>query len=852
MDRNQQLNFQNLQKVFKKDYNKSNSDPISTGKDNLAVDSADQQEQSYRRNGRRRTALSVWYDYNDTTTFHGYRYVFGKEIGIGRRFIWLLILMLFMALMLVQVSERIQYYYTWPVTVDFRVKYDNILEFPAVTICNQNTYRKTTAFHMNHTATIEGMFTTGENVIGNLSLKELDYMHRHTIENMIVRCKWAASNCSSEDFVMRHTDHGICYTFNGNSTDQDKLYVTKAGTGSALEMVINSETYEYMIGWNSGAGIKILIHDPDVFPLVEVSGQSVSTDTHTTVGIKKTMISNLGPPHGTCEHATLRYFKGNYNVATCQLECQVDQVIRRCNCTMPYVPRSEITANLSACTVDQYFGCVKYVHEENQKNVCTCPNPCEEINFTPTFTYASLSDFAIKQTQAYMDMDSVLSRVIEANDVDSYRSGLAREDSSKGNLSQRFTAATGRVVSEWNRTITLVVETSETLADQCNAISSRRHQKERDVKELDNHVSRLSQMITSLLVNDFLDFAYQWENSMDVLSVCDGTNLDSTCETSFRTMTLLLSRRSFVIQHVYDSFTELSDQYKVIDAKEKINVSLIQEELKKAANDLENLINITELVYRGNMTYNRHVHNLQKFSERSEVLFFTHYVMFQKQLFLSLQKMNDIENHKSALCQDIEKYVIEIQQRVKTYFDRLNNTRAEFVIRLDLLGKITKNFFSDATKMNTIKTTSQYMLDTILMGLSSSIQVFIRDLTASDGIQSTWEKLSHSYKSLEGLISDNSSFYETILRIKTATEILTDSHINNNMIISQGPVIQTMLTGVIDRLREILEDGSVDYNFYRKNFIHLSISFHELNHIHLQQQEAYDMFALMSEYIARQ
>ena len=58
-------------------------------------------------------------------------------------------------------------------------------------------------------------------------------------------------------------------------------------------MRINIEQYQYMRGPNSGAGLKVLVHDQDEIPLVGELGQAIPPGSHAFVGIQMLQVSDL-------------------------------------------------------------------------------------------------------------------------------------------------------------------------------------------------------------------------------------------------------------------------------------------------------------------------------------------------------------------------------------------------------------------------------------------------------------------------------------------------------------------------------------------------------------------------------
>ena len=64
------------------------------------------------------------------------------------------------------------------------------------------------------------------------------------------------------------------------------------GTNNGLSVGINVENYEYMKSTRGGSGIKILVHDPNEFPLVADLGQAVGTGTHAFIPVQMIKVHN--------------------------------------------------------------------------------------------------------------------------------------------------------------------------------------------------------------------------------------------------------------------------------------------------------------------------------------------------------------------------------------------------------------------------------------------------------------------------------------------------------------------------------------------------------------------------------
>ena len=58
------------------------------------------------------------------------------------------------------------------------------------------------------------------------------------------------------------------------------------GADKGLRLRLNIEQYEYMIGPNPGAGIKLLVHENDEVPLVRDLGVAIPPGTHAYLGVQ--------------------------------------------------------------------------------------------------------------------------------------------------------------------------------------------------------------------------------------------------------------------------------------------------------------------------------------------------------------------------------------------------------------------------------------------------------------------------------------------------------------------------------------------------------------------------------------
>ena len=57
--------------------------------------------------------------------------------------------------------------------------------------------------------------------------------------------------------------------------------------------MLNIEQYEYMKGPHNAVGLKLVLHQQDVFPLVQDFGDNIPAGTHTFVAVSISKVSSI-------------------------------------------------------------------------------------------------------------------------------------------------------------------------------------------------------------------------------------------------------------------------------------------------------------------------------------------------------------------------------------------------------------------------------------------------------------------------------------------------------------------------------------------------------------------------------
>lgn len=88
------------------------------------------------------SAQEKWNGFVESSTLHGLQHVFGSR-SLARRVIWALFLLLGIGWFSLQTQKLLTKYFSYPVTTKVTLVYEENPEFPAVSICNFNMFRRT-------------------------------------------------------------------------------------------------------------------------------------------------------------------------------------------------------------------------------------------------------------------------------------------------------------------------------------------------------------------------------------------------------------------------------------------------------------------------------------------------------------------------------------------------------------------------------------------------------------------------------------------------------------------------------------------------------------------------------------
>lgn len=482
--------------------------------------------------------------YIRATSTHGIAHVFtGKSKT--RRVFWALLLLAAISYCLYAIIIETLEFKSIPTSTTIYTEHAGSLEFPAVTLCNLNSYRRSYLERNNLTYLVKGAFGVtsmleaatkycSELVRGefkregefsaNLSIMDLQEQSKLSIEDFVVECNFLGMPCNlSRDFTAFHTQLGVCYIFNGQTP-----HVYGSGLVHSLQLVLNIEEQEYGQNLNSDTGARVVIQSSGVPPIPAAEGISVPPGHNAFIAIRQRDISdqsNTGRCRGSSNDVHMKLLQGySYSLSACIQDCVFTEIAKNCKCLDGSAerPPSGPYSTLPVCQV-RHLCCV--VASLTSATECACDIACQYTKYELLTSYSSfpapikLEALAnLYNTSADAIRSSFLGIHIYFEELIVYREVTRRVESTASLLSG-IGGLVGLFIGGSVITLTeFVVWLLDELKDRCIGVSDR------SVKESYDTISAdLRQMLLE-------------EGRVDLPTEMDGTrenmSIDSTVERS--------------------------------------------------------------------------------------------------------------------------------------------------------------------------------------------------------------------------------------------------------------------------------------------------------------------------------
>ena len=272
----------------------------------------------------KKMVANTWDGYANESSVHGLRFT-SPGFSRTRRLSWAILIVTFFSILLGSFVSTVVQYFQFEVNTVVTMVSEREVKFPAVTLCNFNTLRRSKFKEASKDAKyaqllglaklltmveFEGKSNVSIPKVSGKSIREMYRYFGHTMNpfekgGMLLNCTFKKAPCNSSFFKPVLTNLGQCYTFNPGgkfSTDLNDEGVLTAsqpgsGFGLALRLIVQSDEYILMPTQEFSVGWKILIHDQEELPLVADYGFALSPGTHTFSALVKRKVGSEAVSH---------------------------------------------------------------------------------------------------------------------------------------------------------------------------------------------------------------------------------------------------------------------------------------------------------------------------------------------------------------------------------------------------------------------------------------------------------------------------------------------------------------------------------------------------------------------------
>lgn len=367
----------------------------------------------------------------------------------NRKYIWTLILVCALLGCSYHIYEFGKIYFKYPVVVNLEIEQPESLDFPAVTVCNQNRVvekfrdclydiqsfedcvekiileesrnetsvpepyvgRPITFFVMSERRMISSCGNNKYEYEENnkktyhkfqflSSFMQLSEQQRdmigHQSKQFIQYCSFNGEVCSSQDFkTFQSIRYGNCFTF--RSKNDNSSINTRSGIlapilspNKGLELILNMDLLGY-IHHTELIGSRVIVHNPIDEPNPEENGIDVNSGFETSIAVSESQMKRLPYPYkDECRSYGLNTISNYTNQFDCVKRCIQDRSWAKCGCTDSTLPKIKEAEHCDLLNVTQMC-CL----DESMASLsadgksCLCPYPCISASYKQIVSLAA-------------------------------------------------------------------------------------------------------------------------------------------------------------------------------------------------------------------------------------------------------------------------------------------------------------------------------------------------------------------------------------------------------------------------------------------------------------------------------
>ena len=333
---------------------------------------------------------------------------------------------------LINITDRIKYLVSRPTATTISATRHHTLTFPAVTVCNLNSFQVLLGIlkELNLTDLIQiaaplvsidsetcnqvlQSVSTSSTDILSTTFEELAIQSRQPVEDFIQSCFFAGKSCNvTEVFEPVFTNLGICYTFNsGRVRPLFQSSVTGQRQGLQLVSNINQSNTTTILN----LGLIITINAQSEHPVPANLGIGVPARRNALIRMEQRDIQDETKRNCTCSsqsnyEPTFNFLSGaSYSESTCLVDCMHSRIADKCECIIArsfYSPGIARYSQLPDCTLEKICCIVDAL--TFPQDTCNCRSACSFTQYETSVSYSSLPAEELRSLAARFGLESTL------------------------------------------------------------------------------------------------------------------------------------------------------------------------------------------------------------------------------------------------------------------------------------------------------------------------------------------------------------------------------------------------------------------------------------------------------------
>ncbi|ESN94121.1 hypothetical protein HELRODRAFT_180291 [Helobdella robusta] len=213
------------------------------------------------------------YESIDSLSVIGFRHCFDSNRTSANRLLWSLLILASIGVAIFQCNDRVNEYLKSPTSTVITVNQSTILNFPQVTICNNNYIKLSAATDLGLTSYFKQFMPPFFVGTPNAST-----------------CMWNKKPCKNEAVTMRFTDFGQCLYIDSRAMN---FTITRPGATLGIQLLLNANETDYFIQQTSSVGYTVLLHEPDEPPRMAELGFKANLGEGVSIAVSVTKTSIL-------------------------------------------------------------------------------------------------------------------------------------------------------------------------------------------------------------------------------------------------------------------------------------------------------------------------------------------------------------------------------------------------------------------------------------------------------------------------------------------------------------------------------------------------------------------------------